>query len=218
MIYIQHRIHQLQELEALPSSYGLECDIRYHENELILAHDPFHHHETSPPRFETLLKAFVDKGMQGPLILNVKTEGVEERCLELLEKYKPSSWFFLDLSMPYFCKYAELAQAGTRKGFSKENLAVRFSEYEPIEYSLSFQNKAAWVWVDCFTHWPLDQKSVKRLHEAGFKLCLVSPELQKHPLEKIDELPIDLSLIAAVCTKHPERWKRQQKLQEASPC
>ena len=51
---------------------------------------------------------------------------------------------------------------------------------------------------------------LRKLKNAGFKLCLVSPELQQHPLEKIKELKQYLKeeriQVDAVCTKEPLIW------------
>jgi hypothetical protein len=68
-----------------------------------------------------------------------------------------------------------------------------------------------WVWVDCFTRFPLTTESAGRLQRAGFKLCLVSPELQGRPAET--EIPQMRALLGslgiaaeAVCTKRPDLW------------
>jgi hypothetical protein len=92
-------------------------------------------------------------------------------------------------------------------GLGVDNLAVRFSEREPIEYALAFAGAAGWVWVDCFTRLPLDAHNHARL-KAHFKICLVSPELQGHDTSRIEEFKIQLRglQIDAVCTKVPERW------------
>ena len=47
------------------------------------------------------------------------------------------------------------------------------------------------------------------LKKAGFKICLVSPELQQHPLDRISEFKKQIiSLeIDAVCTKRPDLWQ-----------
>jgi hypothetical protein len=70
----------------------------------------------------------------------------------------------------------------------------------------------AWVWVDCFSNglW-LSGAEERRLHDAGFKLCLVSPELQGRTspgeLEIVKEkLRTEAVVIDAVCTKVPEQW------------
>lgn len=206
--YIAHRINTLKQLEEVPEEYGIELDIRYHENTLVLHHDPFHHHEGSKPcEFETLLKYWKHTG---PMILNVKTEGIEEECIKLMNKYDIKNWFFLDLSMPYFVIYAEKAYNNEIAGFSIDNLAVRFSEREPVEYALAFANKAKWVWVDCFTEMPLNNTNYKLLKNAGFKLCIVSPELQHHSLDRIDEFKAKLNSfdIDAVCTKRVDLWEK----------
>ena len=70
-----------------------------------------------------------------------------------------------------------------------------------------------WVWVDCFTLFPLDHEDVQRLKRAGFRMCLVSPELQGRKAET--EIPLLAQLLAdrdiqadAVCTKRPDLWEK----------
>ncbi len=203
---VAHRINNIEQLKNVPQNFGIELDIRYHGNDLVLHHDPFSHHLAPfPEKFEEFLQHYKCKG---PLILNVKTEGVEEKLIELMNRFKIENWFFLDLSMPYFVKYAKIAASGLIQGFRPQNLAVRFSEEEPIEYALKFAGKAKWVWVDCFTKLSLDDDSYEKLKSAGFNICIVSPELQKHSSDRISEFKQQLGdkKIEAVCTKHPELW------------
>lgn len=208
MIYIQHRVNTVAALQDVPTEYGIETDIRYHENTLILHHDPFHHHEGKVETFEALLRAWHHKG---PMILNIKTEGIEQACIELMNRYGISNWFFLDLSMPYFVLYSNYAQEQKFAGFTKEHLCVRFSDRENIAYALGFAQCAGWVWVDYFRHLSLNEGTAAELKTAGFKICLVSPELQKHPRERIDEFKRQLTGIEidAVCTKYPHLWQEQ---------
>ena len=204
---IAHRINTISQLNLVPKDLGVEVDIRYHEDDLILHHDPFSHHKPQMP--EKFIDFLAHYKCEGPMILNVKTEGVEEKLIALMNKFKIKNWFFLDLSMPFFVKYTKHAANASITGFGPENLAVRFSQEEPIEYALNFAKKVSWVWVDCFTKMPLDDKSYAKLKNAGFKICLVSPELQKHPLEKIAEFKkqLDGKKIDAVCTKYPDLWR-----------
>lgn len=205
MIFVNHRINTVEALAQVPRSNGIELDIRYHEDDLILHHDPFGHHRTEPTKFRDLLAAW---DHAGPMILNVKTEGVERRCIALMAEFGIENWFFLDLSMPYFAIFAEHAAKGDIPGFGPQNLAVRYSEREPIEYALAFAGKALWVWVDCFTRLPLDAAITERLRNAGLRTCLVSPELQKHDLALIADFRRQLAgiQIDAVCTKRPDLW------------
>ena len=89
---------------------------------------------------------------------------------------------------------------------------MRVSEFESIETALSLAGKIDWVWVDCFTKFPLAGMDAKRLQDAGFQLCLVSPELQGRPADSaIPELAKLLNerhiTADAICTKNPELWK-----------
>ena len=212
MKFIQHRVNTLQALCEVPRSCGAEIDIRYHRNDLVLHHDPFQHHETTPLLFEAFLQHW-DKS--GPLILNIKTEGIEERCIELVTEHGVKDWFFLDLSMPYFVRYAAKAEKLEIPGFSPANLAVRFSEAEPIEYAAMFSCQADWLWVDCFTKLPLTEGVIAQIRNLGFKICLVSPELQGHPVTEIKNFKNqlkDLGLeVEAVCTKTPAMWEHDSE-------
>ena len=205
MLIIQHRVNHLIDYKKIPSAFGIEVDVRYHENHLILHHDPFNHHTKKNIKLTDLLKNWNNKG---PLVLNLKSEGIEDICIEEIRKYKIKNWFFLDMSMPYFIKYSEDAYNKKIKNFSPDNLAVRFSDKEPIEYALSFQNKATWVWVDYFKEFPLNMKNYLLLKRKNFKICLVSPEIQKNPILKETELVKICShfIIDAVCTRKPELW------------
>jgi hypothetical protein len=205
MKIIYHRINTINQLKLVTKNCGIEVDLRYHEDSLVMDHDPFSHHLNKPENFAEFLTQY---NCQEPLILNIKTEGIEEKCIDLMNKFKIKNWFFLDLSMPYFIKYCKLAERKVIKGFGVDNLAVRFSEEEPLEYALNFSKKAAWVWVDCFTKLPLNDDNYQKLKQAEFKICLVSPELQKHDKARIYEFKNQLQgkKIDAVCTKYPELW------------
>ena len=211
MRIISHRINTIKELHNIDYSYGIEVDIRYHDDDLILHHDPFNHHNALPEKFESLLAEYV-KNHQGTIILNTKSEGIELECIRLMNKYNYRNWFFLDLSMPCFVIYSNKAFLGEMEGFTAENLAVRFSEFEPIEYALSFTGRVKWVWVDCFNNIPLNRQNYKILKSAGFKLCLVAPELQKHNIERTFEFQAILRdnniQLDAVCTKNPTLWNK----------
>ena len=103
------------------------------------------------------------------LILNVKEEGLEERLLRIMNKNNIEDFFFLDQSFPFLRK---TALNGERR------CAVRVSEYEDTSTALSMAGTIDWIWVDCFSYFPLSQDSAEQLQNAGFKLCFVSPELQ----------------------------------------
>ena len=190
MLLIEHRVNTVAKLRTVPTDRGIEVDVRDYRGEVRLGHDPFHDGE----RLVDLLAAY----RHALLIFNVKCDGLEDQILDQIARHPISNYFFLDLAPPTLVK---LAQRGVRQ------IAVRFSEYEPIEAALAFAGKVDWVWVDCFTRLPLDPETYTQLH-AHFKICLVSPELQKFPRETIQtfrrqlrNMPVD-----AVCTDYCEDW------------
>ena len=190
MIKIAHRINSINQLKNTPFEYGVELDLRPHGDKIIIHHDAFKEGED----FEEWLQYY----KHSFIILNTKAEGMEERIISLLEKHKIEEYFFLDLSLPFLIKYM-------KKGVSK--IAVRFSEYEPIEFVMNFAGKVEWIWVDCFNKLPLTTENYKLL-KKHFKICIVSPELQGFDVSRIEEfkkilqnMPID-----AVCTKNPHLW------------
>ena len=85
--------------------------------------------------------------------------------------------------------------------------SIRVSEYESIDTALKLEGKVRWVWVDFFNYFPLDYESFLKLKKAKFKLCLVSPELQGHPIIRVEQLKNQLNKMKiyfdAVCTKNP---------------
>lgn len=196
MKLISHRRNTVAELQATPRKYGVEVDIRSQGNELLIHHDPFVNGEPFIEWFQAY--------QHGTLILNVKEEGLEGRLIEIMRSRGFDDYFFLDQSFPYLVKWSSIGE---------HRCAVRVSEFESIETAMTLAGKVEWVWIDCFTKFPLDYKSARQLSDAGFKLCLVSPELQgRDPTTEIPAL-IDLlrqrDIIAhAVCTKRPDLWER----------
>ena len=196
MQLICHRKNTLEELRQTPSEYGVEVDIRSYGNKLVIHHDPYVH--------GTPFEKWIREYKNATLIVNLKEEGLEERVIQILEKYNIEDYFFLDQSFPFLIKWANL-------GINRA--AVRVSEFENVQTALTLAGKIDWVWVDCFTRFPLNTEEAKVLNQAGFKLCIVSPELQgreaKREIPELIQLLKVLEIIPdAICTKHPELWKQ----------
>ncbi|WJV54601.1 phosphatidylinositol-specific phospholipase C/glycerophosphodiester phosphodiesterase family protein [Prodigiosinella aquatilis] len=196
MEYIIHRRNTIAELNNTPVDCGVEVDIRSESGRLVIHHDPFVVGED----FDTWAAAY----RHGTLILNVKEEGLEQEVLGCMSRHNITNFFFLDQSFPFIVKWANMGEP---------RCAVRVSEFESVETALTLAGRIDWVWVDCFTHFPLALVDYQRLKEAGFRLCLVSPELQGRNAET--EIPRMRDLIAkkcmtmdAICTKKPELWGR----------
>jgi hypothetical protein len=195
MKLIAHRKNTVAELRVSPLEYGVEVDIRSYAGELVIHHDPFVKGE--------LFEPWLAEYRHGTLILNVKEEGLEARLIELMKRRGIDDYFFLDQSFPFLVKWSRLGE---------RRCAVRVSEYESIDTALSLSGKVDWVWVDCFTRFPLQHQDSVRLKSAGFSLCLVSPELQGRDAQA--EIPQLHALLQArgihadaVCTKQPALWR-----------
>jgi NDP-sugar pyrophosphorylase family protein len=206
MLYCCHRINTINELKNIPNNFGIEVDLRDNLNgDVYLQHDPF----LTGELFSDFLKYY----NHAFIILNIKSERIEYKILELLKIYKINKYFFLDSSFPMIYK---LSNEG------EKNIAIRFSEFEGIETVLNMKGKVDWVWVDCFSKNPLNFNIYKLLKNEGFKLCFVSPELQNQA-EKIKEYKeyfikenIDMDMI---CTKsyNIEKWENKNEVQIIIP-
>ena len=164
-----HRINTIAELKQIPTDYGIELDLRDNTyGGLHLSHDPF----ITGELFENYLKEY----NHSFIILNIKSERIEWKVLDLLKKYNIKNYFFLDSSFPMIYQISNK---------NEKNIALRFSEFEGIDTIINMKNKVIWVWIDCFTINPLTPEIYKTLKDNNFKLCFVSPELQGQE-DKID--------------------------------
>ena len=191
---IAHRINTISELKKIPSSYGVEIDVRSNNNKLILNHDPFREGEE--------LSDWLNFYYHSLLIINVKEEGLERHIHKLLKKFNIKNFFFLDQSFPFLIKYLK---------FLSKKTAVRFSEYESLETVLNLKKKVNWVWVDCFSKKPISKINFRKIKKTKIKICYVSPELQGE--KKIKKIKNFIKKIKnnklypdAVCTKFPQFW------------
>jgi len=201
MELIYHRRNTIEDLDATHVEYGVEVDIRSNGNDLIIHHDPL----CSGLLFRDWLKFY----RHGTLILNVKEEGLESCLVDLMREKGIVNYFFLDQSFPFLLKWAK---------FGESRCAVRVSEYESIETALSLSGIVTWVWLDCFTKFPIRIADYNTLKGAGFKLCLVSPELQGRDadteiLHMANFLNDNRMVMDAVCTKRPDLWKNMGHLE-----
>jgi hypothetical protein len=174
-------------LKETPPDMGVEVDLRYSGNQLILHHDPFKDGEA----FEDFLSSYSHKF----IILDIKSEGIEKRAIEAVENAGIVDYFLLNVNFPVIVKLA-------RSGFRK--MSMRFSDFESLDTCFAFRNKAEFVWVESFERFTLSRDIHTKLKD--FKISLVSPELYGRA-EEIGAyrrlLPGD---VHSVCTDYPEKW------------
>ena len=193
MLIIHHRRNTKKLLNETKLNFGLEIDIRSNKKDLILCHDPF----IDGPILDEWLKDYKHKF----LVLNIKEEGLEEKIFFLMNKYSINDFFILDQSFPFLIKTINRGES---------RVSVRISEYESINTVLNLVGKVDWVWVDYFKKFPLNKSQYELLKKEGFRICIVSPELQGFPVDELLMLKNNLYnsniLADAVCTKFPDLW------------
>jgi len=185
--FYAHRVNTIEKLKNTPLNYGVEIDLRAWENKITLEHDPFKEGQD----FEEWLEHY----HHGGIILNIKSERIEFKVLQILEKKGVTDFFFLDSSFPMI--YALISQNETR-------IAARFSELEGLETVFHLREKVNWVWVDCISKMPLNQEIFKKIKMGGLKICLVSPDLlgRKDEIESYNQMLKNESMdLDAICCK-----------------
>lgn len=187
MKIVKHRVNSIEELNSLPTSMGVEIDLRTYNGKIILNHDPY----KDGISFIDWIKNY----RHALLVLNVKEDGLEPKIIKCLTDYKIDEYFFLDQNLPTIVKYA-------LNDFDK--MSLRFSEFESIESLDLLKHKCRWVWIDSFFRFSHKKESLKKIKSLGFKLCVVSPELQGRfdPIERAELLEMCNKIgIDAFCTK-----------------
>lgn len=172
MKIISHRGYWKEESEkneiiaferSFKLGFGTETDIRDFNGELVISHDIPNKDCLSVNLFFEIYKS-IDKTL--PLALNIKSDGLQAKLKELLNKHEVNNYFVFDMSIPDGLQYLN-------KGL---NVYTRQSEYEPEP---SYYEKAKGVWIDEFhKHWIT--KDVLTHHLNNNKsVCIVSPDLHK---------------------------------------
>ena len=201
MLIIIHRVNTIEKLKTIPSEFGVEIDIRAQGDKLILNHEPYENGDDLEEYLEHFKHAFV--------IFNIKEAGVEKRVLELAAKHNITNFFLLDVE-PYYIYHA------TKSGI--RNIALRFSENEPIEGALVYKDKADWVWIDIPTILPVTEQNHSILSQ--FKTCLVCPERWGRPeeiplyIERLRELDFPLTAVMT-SMHHVDTWLSFDKTKDS---
>ena len=192
MELVIHRVNLIKELKKIPKQYGCEIDIRTDGSKLILNHDPF-------KKGDNFLD-YLDEYKNGTLVLNIKESGIEDIVLEEVRKREILNYFLLDVEFPY------LFEANLK---GEKNIALRFSEKEPLENINMFKNKFDYVWIDTITKIPVNNQN--KLILSSYKSCLVCPSrwgrskdiaMIKNYLDKINFKP---NMIMTEL-KHINKW------------
>jgi hypothetical protein len=196
VIFVKHRVNEIEELAELRDGDGVEVDVRDGAKTLVVSHDPF---AAGAPRFREWL---CHLGHQCPLlVVNVKCEGIVDHALAMAWGHeKVAEAVVLDCPPPELGRRLDEGRA--------EPCMARYTRTEPAPLFLAGQ--VDWIWAER----PARYK-VQELRANGFKVCLCSPEVL--PGGDPDEIPEWAEMFAAdqldaVCTKAPARWRREWSL------
>ena len=193
-LLVAHRRNLPAELAETPGHLGIEMDIRSQGDRLVVTHEPFD--------AGVDLEEWLDGYAHAFLVANVKEEGLEQRVEAALAARGVEEWAYLDQSFPFLVRTL-------RRG--EDRCMVRVSEYESVRTALAMDPRPRWVWLDSFTGALPPREDLAALAAAGYRVMLVSPELQGRDPEPevaglrgaLDDAGLEL---AAVCTKRPGLW------------
>jgi len=189
MLFICHRVNKVEDLRKIPFEYGVEVDVRDRDQNLILSHDPLSDGEL----FEEYLKDF----NHALLVINIKSQHLEVKILEILNFYNIKNYFFLDSA------FSSLVMLNSEDN-NNISFAGRLSEYESIETIELSSKLINWVWVDSFTRLGYGSDEYKRIRSLNKRICLTGPDLLGRPddIKKFKEEITKLEILPdAICTK-----------------
>ena len=197
MYFYSHRINSIEQLKKVDKNVGVEIDLREHNSDLVISHDPFFNDFI-------YLEEYLPKLDGRRIIANIKSERIEEKFVELKKNLAPNSdYFFLDSSFSMIAKFGEIY-----------NFASRFSEFESIETSIKLFESSLinWIWIDTFTSFPINDENIKIINSINVKKCFTSPDLlgREGEIEKYANLikKYDLKIDAICCkNKNINLWK-----------
>ena len=183
-------------IKSFNENFGTETDIRDFNGELVISHDIPDRSCMSATRFFEIYNSFECKST---LALNIKSDGLQQKLLMLLNEYKINNYFVFDMSIP------------DALGYLKTNIAYfsRQSEYEPKP---SLYENCNGIWLDSFEDKWFSTELILNHLKNNKKVALVSPELHKRNHKefweylKISDLFKNKNLI--LCTDLPNDAKQ----------
>lgn len=163
-----HTIEEKNSLTALKRAvfqgFGVETDLRDLNGSVVISHDP---PNELTLKAQTFIDFYANARADGRLALNIKADGMQKLILALFSEAGISleNCFAFDMAVP------------DAIGYFSQGIPTytRISEYEAAPYL----GHAAGVWVDSFKGDVPQVSNAKRLLEAGYRACIVSPELHQ---------------------------------------
>jgi hypothetical protein len=179
--------------------FGTETDIRDLNGDLVISHDP----PSSDCQYLTVANFFDIYKLYSDdlqLALNIKSDGLQKKLMQLISDYNITNYFVFDMSIP------------DTIGFLKNNAKI-FTRQSEFEINPAFYSQAEGIWLDEFNgHW-IDQDVIQKHIENSKKVCIVSPELHQRDFKTEwanykDIFLRDSENKISICTDIPEKAKQ----------
>ena len=148
--------------QAFLNGYGIETDIRDFAGRLVISHNMA---TAQCPTLKELFHVYTSEKHNTMLALNVKSDGIQDALLELIEEYGIKNYFVFDMSVPEMVVY-------------KRMQIPFFTRHSDIENECVLYDDAQGVWLDSFyeENWLTDLMVQKHI-EDGKRICVISPEI-----------------------------------------
>jgi len=179
--------------QSFSLNFGTETDLRDHEGELVISHDPAQKNSMSA---ELFFSTYIQYEKRLPLALNIKADGLQKLLAAAIKRYDLRDYFVFDMSTPDMVEY-----------LNKDiKVFTRQSEFEitPVLY-----DESKGVWIDSFISNWINEDTIRVHIDNGKQVCLVSPELHKRSYreewERLKKMPIITSPDVMLCTDYPEQ-------------
>ncbi|WP_439625419.1 hypothetical protein [Gemmata sp.] len=175
--------------------FGTETDLRDLAGRLVVAHDPA---QADALAAEVLFGIYHGVGVDLPLALNVKADGLHKLLPPLIERFAVTNYFVFDMSVPDALGWLKLG-------------VPTFTRHSDIEEHPLYYDRAAGVWLDAFGSDWWTQDTIQRHLNAGKSVCVVSPDLHgRDPRAVWDALAasdVRTNPKLMLCTDRPEDAK-----------
>ena len=177
---------------ALRNGFGFESDIRDYNGELVISHDVPTDASAKGEQVFELLSCFDTLCFA----INIKSDGIQEMLMDMLNRYKISNYFVFEMSSPQAIEYVS----------SKIRLYTRQSDIEPEPVLYDY---ADGIWIDSFSGYDWVTEELLWNHiKNGKKICIASPDLHnavdyKLFWERLKNYDMKTDAMG-LCTDYPE--------------
>lgn len=195
-------LHRQNNISNKLENFGVEIDLRYNEQGLVLNHDLLKYDAKYP-----LLTEKLEFFSNMPIICNIKESNLEELVIDIFDSNTGGGYeyYFLDSQIPDILRISKNI---------KGKFIIRVSDVETLNYKLIELTEPKYLWVDYSQFANFDIKEyaefINNLYkniDKNLELIIVSPELYNPSFAVlIQQIGQVLPNGFSVCTKKPELW------------